>query len=111
MLVGMEPLPLSSADPKLSPAAPSAPSAINPAFGRALYESLLVAYGRILAKYNAFAQGSILRDVGREVIDYLGRHGFPLDEQGDAEDLNRLTELFVHNGFVERLEVQPGEAG
>ncbi|WP_221031517.1 hypothetical protein [Actomonas aquatica] len=85
--------------------------AINPAFERALYEALLVAYGRILAKYNAFAQGSILRDVGKEVIAYLGRHGFPLDEQGNAEDMTRLTELFVQNGFVEKLDVEPAEAG
>ncbi len=101
-------------DPKTSEsssAEPARDSAINPAFERVLYEALLVAYGRILAKYNAFAQGSILRDVGHEIVDYLGRHGFPLEEQGNAEDMNRLTELFVKNGFVEKLEVEPADAG
>ena len=33
-------------------------------FEKRLYEALLVAYGKVLSKYNAFAQGSILRDVG-----------------------------------------------
>ncbi len=83
----------------------------NSQFERVLYESVLVAYGRILAKYNAFAQGSILRDVGREMIDYLGRHGFPLQEEGDLGDLERLTALFVENGFTERLEVEPADVG
>lgn len=83
----------------------------NPKFERALYESVLVAYGRVLAKYNAFAQGSILRDVGREMIEYLGRHGFPLEQEGNMADLDRLTELFVENGFTEKLEVEPAEVG
>lgn len=44
-------------------------------FQKVLYEAVLVAFGEILAKYNAFAQGSILRDVGKVIIDYLNQHG------------------------------------
>ncbi len=80
-------------------------------FERTLYESLLVAFGKILAKYNAFAQGSILRDVGKEIIEYLNRHGFDFEETGDTSDLARLTKLFIENGFAEKLEVQPAEKG
>lgn len=80
-------------------------------FERTLYESLLVAFGKILAKYNAFAQGSILRDVGKEIIEYLNRHGFEFEENGDVSDLARLTNLFIENGFAEKLEVSPAEKG
>ncbi|ACB73454.1 sensor histidine kinase [Opitutus terrae] len=80
-------------------------------FKQTLYEALLVAFGKTLAKYNAFAQATILRDVGRELIDYLNRHGFAFEETGSADDLARLTELFVKNGFCEKLEVQPASRG
>lgn len=80
-------------------------------FKQTLYEALLVAFGKTLAKYNAFAQATILRDVGRELIDYLNRHGFAFEETGSAEDLARLTDLFVKNGFCEKLEVQPAARG
>jgi signal transduction histidine kinase len=80
-------------------------------FERRLYESLLVAYGKILSKYNAFAQGSILRDVGKEMIDYLTKYGFEFEETGTEADLGRLTQLFIENGFAERLEVEPATQG
>lgn len=82
-----------------------------PDFERRLYEALLVSYGKILAKYDGFAQSSILRDVGREIISYLNRHGFKFEEQGNASDLARLTELFVRNGFVRELEAHPADPG
>lgn len=80
-------------------------------FERALYESILVAYGKILSKYNAFAQGSILRDVGKEIIIYLNQHGFKFDEKGNLDDLKTLTDLFVKNGFADKLEIEPAEKG
>ncbi len=40
-------------------------------FKETLYEAGLYAFGKILAKYNAFAHASILRDVGKEVLEYL----------------------------------------
>lgn len=76
-------------------------------FEQALYEGVLVAFGKVLARYDAFAQASVLRDVGRELIDYLGTHGFPFEEKGNAEDLARMMDLFVSNGFAERLEINP----
>lgn len=80
-------------------------------FEKILYEALLVAFGKILAKYNAFAQGSILKDVGKEIIDYLNSHGFEFEETGQLEDLAALTDLFVKNGFAEKLEVVPADKG
>lgn len=80
-------------------------------FKQTLYEALLVAFGKTLAKYNAFAQATILRDVGRELIDYLNRHGFAFEETGSPDDLARLTQLFVDNGFAEKMEVHPADRG
>ena len=80
-------------------------------FRKVLYEALLVAFGKILAKYDAFAQGLILRDVGKEIIDYLNKHGFEFKETGDPSDLERLTELFVENGFAGKLEIHPADRG
>lgn len=76
-------------------------------FEQILYEGMLVAFGKVLARYDAFAQASVLRDVGRELIDYLGTHGYPFKEEGGQEDLSRMIDLFVSNGFAERLEVNP----
>ena len=98
--------------PASSEAAAPAPAAPKmPDFERRLYEALLVSYGKILAKYDGFAQGSILRDVGKEIIEYLNRHGFNFEEHGEVSDLAQLTGLFVKNGFVEKLEAHPAEPG
>jgi hypothetical protein len=80
-------------------------------FEKTLYEALLVSFGKILAKYNAFAQGSILRDVGKEIIEYLRNNGFEFEEKGTVEDFSTLTQLFVENGFVERLDIEPADKG
>ena len=80
-------------------------------FKQTLYEALLVAFGKILAKYNAFAQGSILKDVGKEIINYLNSHGFKFEETGTLEDLTTLTDLFVRNGFADKLDIEPAEKG
>ncbi len=80
-------------------------------FKRVLYEAILVAFGKILAKYNSFAQSSILRDVGKEVIEYLNKHGFGFEEKGDMGDISTLIDLFVKNGFADRLDVEPADRG
>ncbi len=80
-------------------------------FKRILFEALFVAFGKILSKYNTFAQGSILRDVGQEIIEYLQRHGFEFQEQGDLGDLDTLIELFVNNGFADKLDITPAAKG
>ncbi|NLF49862.1 MAG: GGDEF domain-containing protein [Leptolinea sp.] len=76
-----------------------------------LYEAVLVAFGKILAKYDAFTQGVIMRDIGKEIIDYLNGHGFDFSESGSPEDLNTLIDLFVKNGFAESLDVTPADKG
>lgn len=80
-------------------------------FQQVLYEGVLVSFGKILAKYNTFAQGSILKDVGKELIEYLNRHGFGFEEQGSFEDVARITQLFIENGFAEKIDVVPMERG
>lgn len=79
-------------------------------FKEALYEALLYSFGKILAKYNTFAQDVMLRDVGKEIIDYLYSQGFQFDETGTADDVNRLLDLFIDNGFAE-VERRPAKKG
>lgn len=80
-------------------------------FKQTLYEAVLVAFGKILAKYNVFAQGSIMKDVGREIMNYVKSHGFDFEETGKLEDLATLINLFVQNGFAEKLDINPAEVG
>ena len=80
-------------------------------FERVLYEALLVAFGKVMAKYNVFAQGIILKDVGKEIIEYLNRHDFQFEETGELDDLAVLTELFVQNGFADKLDIKPADKG
>jgi hypothetical protein len=84
---------------------------VNKEFKQALYESILVAFGKILAKYNVFAQGTILKDVGREIINYLNENGYKFRETGSIDDLATITDLFVENGFVDKLDVEPIKNG
>ncbi|MCW5978076.1 MAG: response regulator [Bryobacteraceae bacterium] len=80
-------------------------------FDKALYEGTLVAFCKILSKYNAFAQGAIMRDVGKDIIEFLVKHGFPFEEKGDLGDLPTLIDLFLKNGFAKSLTIEPAEKG
>ncbi len=80
-------------------------------FHAALYEAVLVAFGKILAKYDVFTQGVIMLDIGKEILMYLNKHGFGFQETDSMEDLTTLINLFVKNGFAESLEVTPAEHG
>jgi hypothetical protein len=76
-------------------------------FKQLLYEAFTTAFGKVLAKYNAFSQGAVLRDVGREMTGYMVKNGFEFEEQRDLEDVERLINSFVEHGFAQSLEVQP----
>jgi len=78
-------------------------------FDKTLYEAMLVSFGKILSKYNTFARGYILKDVGKEIVSYLNSHGYPIDENGQMENLSDVINLFVKNGFTKKLEVLPAE--
>jgi two-component system sensor histidine kinase/response regulator len=80
-------------------------------FDKALYEGTLVAFGRILSRYNAFAQGAIMKDVGRDLLRYLKHHGFEFEERSDLSDLGQIVELFLKNGFAGALEIKPADKG
>lgn len=80
-------------------------------FKTTLYEAVLVSFAKILAKYDLFTQSIIMRDIGKELIGYLNEHGFGFNETGSIDDLDRLIDLFVKNGFAESLTVTPAEKG
>jgi hypothetical protein len=80
-------------------------------FKQILYEATWVAFGKILTKYNTFAKGTILREIGKEMIDYLGAHGYKYDEKGTVEDVALFTKFFAENGFTEKLEIEPVKKG
>jgi PAS domain S-box-containing protein len=97
--------------PEDGPARGSMPDAHLKPFDRVLYEGLLVAFGKVLSQYNAFARSSMLKDVGREVVRYLDKHGYKIGETGSIDDLARMIDLFTRNGFAEKLEIEPAEIG
>lgn len=76
-------------------------------FERTLYEALLIAFGKALAKHNTLAQGAVLREAGKEIIDHLNQNGLAFEERGDQSDLARLAWLFTKNGFAESLDIAP----
>ncbi|MDH5559790.1 MAG: HAMP domain-containing histidine kinase [Deltaproteobacteria bacterium] len=80
-------------------------------FREKLYEATLFGFGKILSKYNVFAYDTIVKDVGYEVIQYLKEEGYSIDEANDLSDIHRVIDLFVENGFVDKLEVVPAEKG
>lgn len=68
-------------------------------FQNVLYEAVLVAFGKILAKYNVFAQSYILKDVGKEIIEYLNEQVRKDDgywQQVDAYITEHSEALFSH---------------
>ena len=70
-----------------------------------------MAFAKILAKYDVFTQNIIMRDIGKEIIDYLNAHGFGFAETDSIDDLNTLIDLFVKNGFAESLKIVPADKG
>jgi diguanylate cyclase (GGDEF)-like protein len=80
-------------------------------FKTTLYEAVLVSFAKILAKYDLFTQNIIMRDIGKDLIGYLNEHGFEFNETGSIDDLDRLIDLFIKNGFAESLTVTPAEHG
>jgi len=80
-------------------------------FRSVLYEAVLVAFGKILAKYDVFTQGVIMRDIGKEILVFLNENGFGFQETDSVEDLTTLINLFLENGFAGALEITPAEKG
>ncbi len=80
-------------------------------FDKVLFEATLIAFARILSKYNAFAQAQVMREVGRDIVEYLRANGAWFQESGGLDDLPRLVEHFLRNGFARKLEVRPAEHG
>lgn len=80
-------------------------------FKEHLYEATLLAFGKILSKYNAFAQDLLLKETGKEILEYLRRQGYTFSETNSSEDLFSAIDMFVRNGFVETLEVEQAERG
>jgi two-component system, sensor histidine kinase and response regulator len=80
-------------------------------FDKALFEGTLVAFCKILSKYNAFAQGAVMRDIGKSIIEYLRERGLWFEEKGTIDDIGSLVALFLDNGFAKKLEVRPADKG
>jgi len=79
-------------------------------FREVLYESVLYSFGKILSEYNAFAQESVLRDVGKEILEYLKLNGFSFEERNSLDDVERVIDLFTKNGFSD-LEITDADIG
>ena len=53
-------------------------------FDKALYEGTMVAFAKVLSRYNAFAQSRMMREIGAEIIKYLKEQGHWFEETGTA---------------------------
>jgi hypothetical protein len=80
-------------------------------FDKALYEATLVAFGKVLAKYNVFAQAAMMREVARDMVEYLRERGMWFEERGGPEDMERVVEFFMQGGFAKHLEVKSADRG
>ena len=80
-------------------------------FKEHLYEATLFAFGKILSRYNAFAQGLILKEAGREIFDYLKRQGYEFPNTDSIDGILGVIDVFASNGFVDSLEVEETAQG
>jgi len=83
----------------------------NLIFKEKLYEAVLYGFGKILSKYNVFAYDTIVKDVGFEIIKYLDEEGFTINKSNDISDIQNIINLFVKNGFVDKLDILPAQKG
>jgi hypothetical protein len=79
-------------------------------FNDILYESVIYSFGKILAEYNVFAQNTILKNVGGEILNYLKINGFNFKETGTIGDVLNIMKFFEKQGFAD-LESLPFEKG
>jgi diguanylate cyclase (GGDEF)-like protein len=84
---------------------------IMKSFKEAVYEANLYAFGKTLAKYNAFTRDIIIKDIGKEILWYLKNQGFDYEEKDVLSDIENVMNLYVNNGFVEKLEIEKADHG
>ncbi len=80
-------------------------------FKEILYESLLYSFGKTLAKYDVFSQNMMLEEVGKEILEYLEEFGFKIERENDENDIMKILELFIQNGFTKEMHVEPTPEG
>jgi hypothetical protein len=80
-------------------------------FKEHLYEATLFAFGKILAKYNAFERAVLLKETGKEILEYLNRRGYAIPQGGGTGDLNSVIDLFVGHGFAASVDIEPAGDG
>ncbi|MBI1910642.1 MAG: hypothetical protein HYS21_01435 [Deltaproteobacteria bacterium] len=81
-------------------------------FENTLYNAIIYGFGMALSKYDAFSQEMLLRDVGRNIIDYLKDYGIEFKSGSTAEEtVANVISTFVEKGFVDRIEVTNTDKG
>lgn len=76
-------------------------------FENTLYNAIIYGFGIVLSKYDAFSQEMLLRDVGRNIIDYLKDYGIEFKAGSTAEEtVANVISTFVEKGFVDSIEVR-----
>lgn len=73
-------------------------------FKEILYEAVLYSFGITLSKYDAFSQNMMIEDAGKEIIKYLKEFGFDFEVKNTESDIMAIFEMFVKNGFTQKLE-------
>ncbi|MDX2471722.1 MAG: ATP-binding protein [SAR324 cluster bacterium] len=77
-------------------------------FKRDLYDAVIFSYGKILSKYDPNSYDILIKEIGKEMQEYLAEAGYAIEETGTIEDVGKVIELFVANGFASSIEVSPG---
>jgi hypothetical protein len=80
-------------------------------FNETLNEAVLYSFGRVLAGYDAFAQHTVLLEVGRLIREYLSEEGFDLPDLASTDDLPDLLEYFKKQGFMDSVGIQSTDKG
>ncbi len=80
-------------------------------FKEHLYDATLLALGKILSKYSDFAMRLLLKEVGKDIYEYLKKQGYPFPETGNEKDIYATIELFARNGLADTLEVEETKDG
>ena len=78
-------------------------------FKEDLYNAIVYSYGKILSKYDPTSYEVLIKEIGKELQEYLSDAGHAIEASGTVEDVNKVVELFVKNGFASKIEVSPGE--
>ena len=74
-----------------------------------LYDGIIYSYGKILSQYDPNSYDILIKEIGKELQEFLAESGYAIEETGTIEEVERVIGLFVENGFASSIEISPGK--